>query len=320
MRTIGTKIRDLASAGGAPARCACGVPWPRNKLRRGADGLLHCPDEKGRDLVELDQANAAATPKGITHSGWPADGETLLSSTPVERDAEPILAALSLAQALRYAAAQAGLVTRFCLVAEAGLTGDENDLVSSWTDVEGGASFVAAGGVRPLWTESDPILGGRASIKGDGGDDVLACAARITPSAATTPFYSLLVGYQTGSVAGGRLLGHSGFPGGAVLQDGLGGLLHIGTVTPNTGAAIGQGVAIESHYRASGSFLRVGSVEMGTVPITNAGAVSRTLLGGSIPAAAALGLAFEALGTPTDAFRQRARALVAAYYGSELLV
>lgn len=37
----------------------CGVHWPRSKLRRGEDGLLHCPDEgPGMDRVETARADA----------------------------------------------------------------------------------------------------------------------------------------------------------------------------------------------------------------------------------------------------------------------
>lgn len=41
----------------------CGVQWYMSDLRRGEDGLLHCPDEgDGMDLVECAQDFAESTP------------------------------------------------------------------------------------------------------------------------------------------------------------------------------------------------------------------------------------------------------------------
>lgn len=84
MRTIGHKIRDKASQGGFPAMCACGIMWPRNQLRRSADGQLRCPLEKGRDAVELDRANAQGALGHDEVNHWGDAGETPMGTEPPE--------------------------------------------------------------------------------------------------------------------------------------------------------------------------------------------------------------------------------------------
>lgn len=51
----------------------CGVMWPRSRLIRKSDGLLHCPDDaSGRDIVECSRLNAESKPDGTPRA--PHDG------------------------------------------------------------------------------------------------------------------------------------------------------------------------------------------------------------------------------------------------------
>jgi hypothetical protein len=60
MRTIGTRRPKSSPRGDVEATCdICGAHWLMSKMRVGADGLLHCPDEGGgMDRVECAQADA----------------------------------------------------------------------------------------------------------------------------------------------------------------------------------------------------------------------------------------------------------------------
>lgn len=70
----------------------CGVNWRRSQLRLREDGTLTCPDDTpGRDIVELQRGNAAASRRHMGPSvrvdrggGYSTPGDTATNRTTAE--------------------------------------------------------------------------------------------------------------------------------------------------------------------------------------------------------------------------------------------
>lgn len=59
MRTLPRSWKGRPRGDYAALCSICGVPWPRSRLVKKADGLFYCPDDvRGRDAVTLSRLNA----------------------------------------------------------------------------------------------------------------------------------------------------------------------------------------------------------------------------------------------------------------------
>lgn len=87
MRTITHKRSHRSPPGDTVKLCSyCGIAWYRSQLRRDASGNQACPDDqKGRDVVTLNEGNAAALANRRLpgQSGMPSDGTVDSKSTDV---------------------------------------------------------------------------------------------------------------------------------------------------------------------------------------------------------------------------------------------
>lgn len=305
--------------------CACGIMWPRNMLRRSADGQLRCPDERGRDAVELERGNASgATEVDDRGNAWNGDGDSAaLGHLPVAAAVTPIVEAGALSTELFGSAKAAGLSSKFLLIADIGTEVSEANTVQSWTDGATGRKFDAtSASAEPLRRRALVELGGRSGIVGDGVNDALACSGYSSPALSVTPFYVLAVIRQLSSVAGRALLGHGSSPAGGIFQAANGALILAGSTVENSGAPVGATAIVEAFFSNSGAYLRAGAVEVATGSVFSPpGVGGRTLFNRSAAFAAnvLVGLVFEAHGVPSGLFREFARARLVNYYGDQVL-
>lgn len=312
MRTIGYKIRDKASQGGYPAMCACGLMWPRNKLRRSADGQLRCPAEKGRDAVELDHANAQSL---LAHNSddvnpYGHDGDSPMGTIESAAVATPALEFLA---ALRGAAEQTGLKVQYSLLADTGVVTDDNDRVLSWRGPPA-VECVSVGGQEPLFVTSDIILGGRSSIVSSPASSMVIDAY---PPPGTPPTFILLVGYPNGD---GSLAGRSVTGTGTFSRSG-GALSVFGASGSNPFSPVGQAARVLVYYGGADSFIKSGAVTSGIGAIGATAAGSRRFFTGPLGSINfGASLLFEAWGSPTEEFQLRADTLIDGYYSGAVLL
>lgn len=244
-RTITHKRSHRSPPGDTVRLCSyCGIAWYRSQLRRDASGNLACPDDqKGRDVVTLNEGNAAALANRQLpgQTGMPSDGTVDSKSTDV---APPFnWNAPNVAPPNGGPTGQLSVLTRLWVRADV-VTLGSGGAVAVWPDRSGSQNDLLAStlAAQPVLSVSDPTLGGLPTVTGDGVNHFLQ--ATVTTGG---PWWFWLIAKQIG------------YSNGAVFSWGFGlqqqvaspELRLIANGAPHTSNAAGT---LGAWFRAAGSF------------------------------------------------------------------